>query len=78
MGEGGTEGRRGEGERGGMLAQLILEPRIRAGVRAQAARAEARYREWREGLPGGAAARLARERPNVLLIMVDSLSRHMF
>jgi hypothetical protein len=78
MGEGGKEGRIGEGERGGLLAQLILEPRIRAGVRAQAARAEARYTEWRERLPGGAAARLARERPNVLLIMVDSLSRHTF
>ena len=95
------------------LAQLILEPQLRRDARDTAARAEERYRKWRQGplhhwsllaslvsfgitglfwrlcaslglfdvkayttgLPEGARKRVAPSRPNVLFIMVDSLSR---
>jgi len=57
------------------LTQLILEPQLQPGTHRAAARAEDRYAAWRQSLPAGARARVAAGRPNILFIMVDSLSR---
>jgi hypothetical protein len=43
-------------------------------VRRAAAREEGRYRRWRRGLPAARRRRLPARRPNILFVMVDSLS----
>lgn len=65
---------RGGPARGGPC-NLVMRFVPRPQVRRAALRAEAQYRRWRRGLAPAERRRLPRRRPNLLFVMVDSLSQ---
>jgi hypothetical protein len=59
----------------GGSSNLVMHFVPRPEIRRAAERAEARYRRWRHGLLPAGRRRLPRRRPNLVFVMVDSLSQ---
>ena len=56
-------------------SQLILEPRLKMAQQGRARDAEERYRRWRAALPAGERRRRPAARPNIVFLLIDSLSK---
>ena len=56
-------------------SQLILEPRLKTAQQGRARDAEERYRRWRAALPADERRRRPAARPNIVFLLIDSLSK---
>ena len=56
-------------------SQLILEPRLKMAQQGRARDAEERYRRWRAALPADERRRRPAARPNIVFLLIDSLSK---